>query len=94
MHGVLDGAGVITRPAWQAKGACRRLTPALFFDEIGGGEGKEANERAKAVCATCPVCATCLEYAVSLRIEDGIWGGTTAKERRCIVRRRRKATAA
>ncbi len=40
--------------------------------------------------AVCPVREACLEYALTTREKDGVWGGYTARERRRIIRRRRK----
>ena len=43
--------------------------------------------------ATCqrrsPVRSECLEYALLNRIEHGVWGGASERERRRILRRRR-----
>lgn len=64
---------------WIERAACRGIAePDLFFPERGGSEGREA----KAVCADCAVRAECLEYAVRWRIDQGIWGGLSARERR------------
>ena len=46
---------------------------------------------AKSVCAVCPVRQACLEHALAHREREGIWGGTTERERRRIVRQRRKS---
>ncbi|MEZ5311676.1 MAG: WhiB family transcriptional regulator [Microthrixaceae bacterium] len=40
------------------------------------------------VCATCPVKTQCLEYALANRIDHGVWGGTSERERRRILKRR------
>ena len=45
---------------------------------------------AKAICAQCPVRQACLEYALTNRERDGVWGGATERERRRIIRQRRK----
>ena len=37
--------------------------------------------RAKALCATCPVRVECLEYADDNDEREGIWGGLTPTER-------------
>jgi WhiB family redox-sensing transcriptional regulator len=67
---------------WGARGACRELHPdALFVD---GAEQHRANP----VCTGCPVRITCLGYALDQRIEHGIWGGQTPRERRQLLRRR------
>ena len=75
--------------AWRQRGACRGLDPGTFYpasDEDAGA--------AKAVCAQCPVQDDCLEYALENREGEGIWGGATEKERRRLLRQRRKSAAA
>jgi WhiB family redox-sensing transcriptional regulator len=52
---------------------------------------EEREQRAKAICATCPVREACLEFALTNREHDGVWGGATERERRRIVRQRRKS---
>jgi WhiB family redox-sensing transcriptional regulator len=37
----------------------------------------------------CTVRLECLEYALANRIEHGVWGGASERERRRILRRRR-----
>lgn len=72
---------------WMRKGLCRGYDPAVFFPSDGVGV-----EVARRICAECPVQAECLEYALSFRIEHGIWGGASERERRRILRRRRQET--
>jgi WhiB family redox-sensing transcriptional regulator len=38
----------------------------------------------------CPVQGACLEYALSRREKEGVWGGCTERERRRIIRQRRR----
>jgi hypothetical protein len=45
----------------------------------------KVNEEAKAVCRTCPVIQKCLDYALSAQEAEGVWGGTTAKERELLI---------
>jgi WhiB family redox-sensing transcriptional regulator len=71
---------------WMAKGKCRELPPSTFFPSDGVGV-----DAARQVCAECPVQAPCLEYALEQRIDHGVWGGTSERERRRIARRRRLA---
>ena len=69
---------------WMAEGNCRNYPPAAFFPSDGVGV-----DRARKICATCPVADTCLEYALHNRIEHGVWGGCSERERRRILKRRR-----
>jgi hypothetical protein len=58
--------------------------PYLFFpdDLIGSNYSKkDVAEQAKAICAPCPVKVRCRDYATAAGMV-GIWGGTTADERR------------
>lgn len=73
-----------TATAWMARGACRNYPPAVFFPSDGVGV-----ERARAICATCPVVSECLEHALEHRIDHGVWGGCSERERRRILKRRR-----
>ena len=58
--------------------------PPSYFPSDGLGV-----ESAQQVCASCSVRAECLEYALLHRIEHGVWGGASERERRRILRRRR-----
>ncbi|HUP70034.1 MAG TPA: WhiB family transcriptional regulator [Acidimicrobiales bacterium] len=70
---------------WRQHGACRGTDPDVFYPV-----SDEEAEPAKAICATCPVREPCLEYALSTRERDGVWGGATERERRRMIRQRRK----
>jgi WhiB family redox-sensing transcriptional regulator len=76
--------------SWRLRGACRGLDPEIFYS-AGEDEGVD---RAKEVCNTCVVQQQCLEFALANRESEGIWGGATEKERRRILRQRRKTAAA
>lgn len=71
---------------WRDLGACRGLDPEVFFPE-----SDEEADVAKNICATCDVRVACLEHALSSREKVGVWGGTTERERRRIVRQRRRS---
>lgn len=71
---------------WMAQGNCADKPPSLFFPSDGVGV-----EVAKRVCADCPVKAMCLEYALDNRIDHGVWGGTSERERRRILKARSAA---
>ena len=68
--------------AWVAASACRNADPDELF--VTGA----AQNRAKAVCMGCPVRTECLSDALDNRVEFGVWGGMTERERRALLRRR------
>jgi WhiB family transcriptional regulator, redox-sensing transcriptional regulator len=73
--------------AWRQHAACRGLDPEIFYPQTD-----EDAESAKAVCDLCSVRGSCLEYALSVREKEGVWGGATERERRRIIRQRRRAS--
>lgn len=73
---------------------CAETDPDLFFP-VEAFEGalsvKEFyyNEvEAKKICGTCPYQLECFSYALKNTDLQGIWGGTTAKDRAAIRRGR------
>ena len=75
----------LTNQTWRQLAACRGVEPDIFYPA-----SDEEADAAKSVCGVCPVRQPCLEYALSSRERDGVWGGATEKERRRILRQRRK----
>lgn len=71
---------------WRQHAACRGLDPEIFYPATD-----EDADEAKAVCDQCPVRGLCLEHALARRERDGVWGGMTERERRRIIRQRRKS---
>ena len=69
---------------WMRDGNCRDYPPSVFFPSDGVGV-----DVARKICATCPVVATCKEYALVNRIDHGVWGGCSERERRRILKGRR-----
>jgi WhiB family redox-sensing transcriptional regulator len=51
-------------------------------------------DAARRVCADCPVKTECLEYALANRIDHGVWGGTSERERRRILKARARERVA
>ncbi len=74
---------------WMAEGNCNDQPPGVFFPSDGVGV-----EVAKKICATCPCKDVCLEYALANRIDHGVWGGTSERQRRRILKARRAAAHA
>lgn len=71
--------------SWRKNGACNGLDPAIFFPD-----SEESAREAIAICHECPVRISCLEHALVAREKDGVWGGATDRERRRIIRQRRR----
>ncbi len=67
---------------WTVDAACKGTDPDEFF--VPG----VAQNRAKVICRGCPVRTECLADALENRIEFGVWGGMTERERRALLRRR------
>ena len=72
-----------------ARGNCATQQPDTFFPSDGVGV-----EAAKRICEGCPVQERCLEYALRNRIDHGVWGGCSERQRRRILRARKLAAAA
>lgn len=72
---------------WTARAACRTADPDTLF--VQGA----AQNRAKAICMGCSVRTECLADALDNRIEFGVWGGMTERERRSLLRRRPHVTS-
>lgn len=73
---------------WMSQGNCHHHPPATFFPSDGVGV-----EIARRICADCPTKEPCLEYALMQRIDHGVWGGCSERERRRILKRRRVAAS-
>jgi WhiB family redox-sensing transcriptional regulator len=76
-------AGASARADWRDLALCRGVDLDVFFP-IGSGEGPESTmvQEAKRLCGRCPVQQSCLEWAVRVGAEFGIFGGHTEDERR------------
>lgn len=72
---------------WAGRAACRTSDPDSLF--VQGA----AQNRAKTVCMGCPVRTECLADALDNRVEFGVWGGMTERERRALLRRRPDVTS-
>lgn len=94
-----------TNDSFKARALCKDVSPKVFFPYGSGyhpplpkhdpdkspliqAEHLVA-QAAIAICDRCPVRVPCLEYALSIHEEEGIWGGTTPTDRRLMVRVRR-----
>ena len=66
---------------WTSRGACLQIAPDDLF--VQGA----AQRSARSVCFGCTVKLECLADALDNRIEFGVWGGMTERERRALLRR-------
>lgn len=70
---------------WQLRAACRGPQASVFFPPTRPERREEKRQReirAKAICETCVVQDQCLDYALGIREQHGIWGGMSEAERR------------
>ena len=73
--------GTTASDDWTLRAKCRDMQDQLF------PEGAD-QKRARAVCMGCAVRSECLAEALDNRIEWGVWGGMTERERRQLLRQR------
>lgn len=67
---------------WRVSANCQHVDPDSLF--VRGRLQRDA----RTICAGCPVLTECLSHALDNRIEFGIWGGLTERERRAVLKRR------
>jgi WhiB family transcriptional regulator, redox-sensing transcriptional regulator len=71
---------------WRQRAACRGADPDIFYPI-----SEEEADEARAICRGCPVLESCLDWALANRERDGVWGGATERERRRMIRQRRRS---
>jgi WhiB family redox-sensing transcriptional regulator len=77
---------------WRIRARCREIGTDVFYPE--SSEDTEMVDAAKSICEVCPVKPQCLEEALDTREVYGIWGGTSAWQRRALHRQRGQGVAA
>jgi hypothetical protein len=60
---------------------CAETDPELFFPDHKGAHTAAV---AKSICRSCDLITACRDFALDHRIEWGVWGGTTPKERQLL----------
>ena len=75
------------RGNWRAAARCRTADAEGLF--VTGARQREV----RGFCRTCPVRTECLAHALDERIEFGVWGGMTERERRALLRSRPEVTS-
>jgi WhiB family transcriptional regulator, redox-sensing transcriptional regulator len=71
---------------WRVSANCRNGDPERLF--VTGAKQRDA----RSVCRGCPVLTQCLSHALDERIEFGVWGGMTERDRRAMLRNRPDVT--
>lgn len=69
---------------WHLLAACRDADPELFFPTRG-----EESGAAREYCARCPVAEECLAYAMRTPDLQGVWAGTSQRQRERMRRKKR-----
>src|SRR5262245_34850190 len=69
-----------TRIAWVSKARCRASDPDELF--VRGA----AQHKAAVICRHCPVILECGADALDNRVEFGVWGGMTERQRRALLK--------
>ncbi|MFF3846677.1 WhiB family transcriptional regulator [Streptomyces sp. NPDC002328] len=79
-------SGPLAISDWRAQAACVGEDPEIFFPLSDlAAPGTEAT-LAREICGRCPVIVVCRAWALDHGEDDGIWGATTAAQRRAIRR--------
>ena len=79
-HSIVQGAEAEARLAWVAHARCRQTDPDELF--VRGA----AQRKAAVICRHCPVTAECGADALDNRVEFGVWGGMTERQRRALLK--------
>ena len=77
---ILYGADAESRIAWVSKALCRAADPDELF--VRGA----AQRKAAVICRHCPVMLECGADALDNRVEFGVWGGMTERQRRALLK--------
>jgi WhiB family transcriptional regulator, redox-sensing transcriptional regulator len=68
------------RIAWVSKALCRTADPDELF--VRGA----AQRKAAVICRHCPVMQECAADALDNKVEFGVWGGMTERQRRAMLK--------
>ncbi len=83
-------AAAYDQAEWQLKAACRGPHSSVFYPPTDIEKRDEKRQRelqAKDICATCSVRSDCLQHALDVGEQHGIWGGLNEIERRRLLLR-------
>lgn len=77
---VVQSAEAEARIAWVSQARCRQADPDELF--VRGA----AQRKAAVICRHCPVISECGADALDNRVEFGVWGGMTERQRRALLK--------
>ncbi len=72
---------------WTVKAVCAGVDPDALF--VTGAAQRDAAR----LCQACPVRLECLADALDNRIEYGVWGGMTERQRRAVLKKSPEVTS-
>lgn len=73
--------------AWHEHALCREHPDIDWFDTECGLQA------AASICYLCPVKNDCLDYAVQIRAEDGVWAGLWGQQLQAMIAHRVRSRA-
>src|SRR4029079_19685713 len=79
-HSIVHGAEAEAVIAWVPQARCRKADPDELF--VRGA----AQRKAAVICRHCPVILECGADALDNRVEFGVWGGMTERQRRALLK--------
>ncbi|MGA9675709.1 MAG: WhiB family transcriptional regulator [Mycobacterium sp.] len=79
-HTTLRSVDTEERIAWVSKALCRATDPDELF--VRGA----AQRKAAVICRHCPVMQECGADALDNKVEFGVWGGMTERQRRALLK--------
>jgi WhiB family redox-sensing transcriptional regulator len=79
-QGVLRAVDAEERIAWVSKALCKTTDPDELF--VRGA----AQRKAAVICRHCPVMQECGADALDNKVEFGVWGGMTERQRRALLK--------
>ena len=78
--GELHSVDAEERITWVSKALCRTTDPDELF--VRGA----AQRKAAVICRHCPVMQECGADALDNKVEFGVWGGMTERQRRALLK--------
>ena len=81
LHSVDCSGNTPERGDWRSEALCLTVDPDELF--VQGAD----QHKAAAICRRCPVVYQCAAEALDNKVEFGVWGGMTERERRAMLKK-------